>query len=126
IEVRRHAASNGYHQGNGGAAIEADHHSLLYCQQTPDDAAAILKEILSGHASASQPDASFPRHSKEPWQIDVYADRPASERYETIRWYLNQVQGDTGSVGAASEEERTKEVLAALETAGLLGMGGAS
>src|SRR5262245_57512354 len=129
VEFNR-AGNNGHH-GNGSASVDAkhsSHHSLLYCHQTPQSAAAIVERAISGHAPADQQDSTFPRHSKEPWQIDVYADRPAGERYEAIRWYLaesGQASAGAEPVAPRSEDERAKEVLAALETAGLLGMGGA-
>jgi formate dehydrogenase beta subunit len=131
VEVNR-ASSNG-HDGNGSASVDAKHsahHSLLYCQQTAESAAAIVERVIRGDAPVDQQDSIFPRHTKEPWQIDVYADRPASERYEVIRWYLAASgQASAGGSGVPvaprSDEERAKEVLAALETAGLLGMGGA-
>jgi len=133
VEINR-ASGNGHH-GNGSPSVDAkhsSHHSLLYCQQTPEGAAAIVERVMSGEAPPDQQDSTFPRHSTEPWQIDVYSDRPVSERYEAVRWYL--AGSDQASAGGSalaepvtprSEEERVKEVLAALETAGLLGMGGA-
>jgi NADH:ubiquinone oxidoreductase subunit F (NADH-binding)/NADH:ubiquinone oxidoreductase subunit E len=127
VEINR-ASRNGHH-GNGSASVDpqhSSHHSLLYCQQTPQSAAAILQQVMSNQPPTAQQDSTFPRHSTQPWQIDVYADRAPSERYAAVRWYLGQASVPSAATDeAVNEVQRAKEVLAALETAGLLGMGGA-
>ena len=103
----------------------------------------VIEKILRGQPPSSQPDSSFPRHATKPWEIDAYADQPAETRYQAVRWYLSPrgesssaiagspsseagAPGATGSPSAPIDEPtRAKQVLAALETAGLLGMGGA-
>lgn len=121
VEVDHHAADhhaeNGHHAGNGdaGKSQNSDYHALVYCAQTPKSATEIVEKVLQGQPPTDQRDSSFPRHATTPWEIDVYADQPPEKRYEAVRWYIGQTD----------EAQRAKEVLAALETAGLLGMGGA-
>ena len=147
VEINHHAAhhdsaTNGHHATNRSAAAShhSDHGELVYCNQTANSATEIIEKILHGHPPPSQPDSSFPRHAAKPWEIDVYADQPAESRYQAVRWYLSQRDessgataglsssgpGASGSASASIDEPtRAKQVLAALETAGLLGMGGA-
>ena len=134
-----HHAGNGHHAGGSEANGKppSEHHALVYCNQTPQSASKIVDAVLRGETPADQRDSSFPRHATEPWQIDPYADQPPEQRYAAVRWYMTTpsprgegrgegVPGATGSASAAADEEsRAKEVIAALETAGLLGMGGA-
>src|SRR5262249_42062101 len=57
VEINR-ASGNGHH-GNGSASVDAQHsghHSLLYCQQTPQGAAAILERVMTGQPLADQQD----------------------------------------------------------------------
>jgi NADH:ubiquinone oxidoreductase subunit F (NADH-binding)/NADH:ubiquinone oxidoreductase subunit E len=137
VEVHHQAAhhesaTNGHHATNHSAAASqySDHRELVYCNQTAKSATETIEKILNGQLPPSQADSSFPRHATNPWEIDVYADQPSENRYQAVRWYFSQSGEQRGATGSASavpldEPSRAKQVLAALETAGLLGMGGA-
>jgi NADH:ubiquinone oxidoreductase subunit F (NADH-binding) len=55
----------------------------------------------------------------EKWQINVYAGQPLEQRYQAVRQFIANCQ--------TSEQHRmaSNQIISALETAGLLGMGGA-
>jgi formate dehydrogenase/bidirectional [NiFe] hydrogenase diaphorase subunit len=79
----------------------------LYLSRKPDDFGDLL-----GNLAAYLPDhdADLPRQTKEAWTIDVYDGKP---RYQAVRDYVDKKPADA------------RQVITALETAGLLGMGGA-
>ena len=81
--------------------------------------AALLAELGQGKKPASDSDAAYNPEEHKKWQIDCYQGKiNTEERYQTIRRFLL----------LNKEEDRTKfrdDVVKALETANLLGMGGA-
>jgi NADH:ubiquinone oxidoreductase subunit F (NADH-binding)/NADH:ubiquinone oxidoreductase subunit E len=104
---------------------KGSHHGLLlYAAQTPESACAVLENLLAGKPTSPHADSTFPRNSATPWEIDVYAGAAPEQRYETVRWYLGQ-SSKSPPAGSATEQQLADEVLRALETGGLLGMGGA-
>jgi formate dehydrogenase beta subunit len=109
------------HGGNGDGSGHSGH---IFTAQNPAGAVSVLEQFLAGKTPPDQPDASFPPHAKTPWEIDPYAGQPPEKLYEAVRWYLNAA-AESPTATQAAEADRAAEVLRALETAGLLGMGGA-
>ncbi|MCE9527374.1 MAG: NAD(P)H-dependent oxidoreductase subunit E, partial [Planctomycetales bacterium] len=88
--------------------------------------AAVL--LLSGqHASHVLNDTD---HAWQPpqkdWQIDIYAGKPAADRYASIRWFIQtSTKVFTGTIAADARTAAVQNVLGSLKTAWLLGLGGA-
>jgi NADH:ubiquinone oxidoreductase subunit F (NADH-binding) len=84
-----------------------------YVQRKPDEICDIVRRTLDGGPPPHDSDAALPLQAWEPWKIDVYAGPGSSELkpYSAIRRFV-------------VFEERGR-IIRALETAGLLGMGGA-
>lgn len=64
-------------------------------------------------------DREHAAHTNRSWRIDIYAEKPADERYESVRRFVA-----SGKTDAERDPERDR-MIKALEAAGLLGMGGA-
>ena len=107
------------HGGNGDGSGHSGH---VFTAQNPASAVSVLEQFLAGKTPPDQPDASFPQHAKTQWEIDPYAGQPPEKLYEAVRWYLN-ASAESPNATQAAEANRAAEVLRALETAGLLGMG---
>jgi NADH:ubiquinone oxidoreductase subunit F (NADH-binding)/NADH:ubiquinone oxidoreductase subunit E len=99
--------------------IESRAESRNYVQRTAEELSKIVRETIDGHPPQHDRDASFPRQSKDPWKIDVYAIDTSLEPYAAVRRFVESGKND---------EQRNAErdrIVKSLETAGLLGMGGA-
>lgn len=89
----------------------------LYVQRTAGDFARVVESHLAGAPLKPDHDADLPAEITKDWTIDPYDGRNAAEQnpepYAAVRNYLK------------APEPKPQGVIDALETAGLLGMGGA-
>ncbi len=99
--------------------IDSGAESRNYVQRSVDELREIVRETLDGRPPPHDVDASYPRQSSEPWKIDVYANDSSLEPYSAVRRFIASGQDDK-----QRDAERDR-IVKSLETAGLLGMGGA-
>lgn len=91
--------------------VVTGHEHRNYVQKSAEEFCTIAQQTLAGSPPPPNTDASFPDESSK-WEIDIYRGEP---KYSTVRGFIDSPDRDA---------ER-KRVLKALETAGLIGMGGA-
>jgi formate dehydrogenase beta subunit len=99
-----------------------DEHARYYFGRNGHELPDIVAETIAGNPPAADTDAAHPLPSPSPWLIDVYAGQKSFPPYAAVRRFLNVKDGADRDTHQESERRR---ILAALETAGLLGMGGA-
>ena len=93
------------------ATVVAGHHPRNYVQRSAEELCTIIQQTMAGSPPRPNTDASFPDQSPT-WQIDVYQGQP---KYSAVRRYID-------SPDKPAEKLR---IIKALESAGLIGMGGA-
>ena len=81
----------------------------LFVERSPESFTEAVIEFQKGNQPKVDHDADLERQTKDPWTIDCYEGKPA---YDAVKEF---VENKTNADG----------VIQALETAGLLGMGGA-
>ena len=93
------------------ATVVTGHHPRNYVQRSAEELCTIIQQTMAGSPPTPNTDASFPDQSPT-WQIDVYQGQP---KYSAVRRYID-------SPDKPAEKLR---IIKALESAGLIGMGGA-
>ena len=93
------------------ATVVTGHHPRNYVQRSAEELCAIIQQTMAGSPPTPNTDASFPDQSPT-WQIDVYQGQP---KYSAVRRFID-------SSDRTAERAR---IIKALESAGLIGMGGA-
>ncbi len=111
----RHTTTSDHASGNGHARHSAGHEPHTLLGRSVDDVTAVMNgdKTIKNDLDADLPDIS------DRWRINLYANKPAAERYAAINRFIASGKDD-----AARDVERER-VLKALETGNLLGMGGA-
>lgn len=80
----------------------------LHVRKSPAELSALIDQYVAGRTPEDDFDAALRRHAARPWQIDVYEGKP---QYQAVRQFVAQGSGE--------------QIIAALKTADLRGMGGA-
>ncbi len=93
------------------ATVVTGHEPRNYVQRSAEELCTIIQQTMAGSPPTPNTDASYPDQSPN-WQIDVYQGQP---KYSTVRAFIDSPDRDA---------ERVR-ILKALESAGLIGMGGA-
>lgn len=105
-------------------SLQETGHALTrnYLGRTADEVWRAAEQGLTGYLPPGDTDFEHVPTQLPDWTIDVYQVQPA---YRGVRWFVEQFVQHT-SVPAAPEENHPRHALIKrLETAGLLGMGGA-
>ncbi len=105
-------------------SLQATGHALThnFLNKSADDIWKAAEQGLAGHLPAGDTDAAHVPAQLPDWTIDVYRGRP---EYNGVRQFVEQF-AQFALVPAAPEENHPRHaVIKRLETAGLLGMGGA-
>ena len=107
-----------------------DHHHAVYNLhgRSTQEIAAAANALLTGKPAESIPNDLDRDHPPKntAWQIDIYAGQPADQRYQSIRWFIQACRrASTGAIDAETRQSAIEQVLGALKTAWLLGLGGA-
>ncbi len=97
-------------------------------RRSPQEIAAAAKLLLS--ASTTQPVQSDSDLAWQPpsqsWQIDIYSEGLATERYASIRWFIQSSKlPQTEAIAPEAKATAVQTILGSLKTAWLLGLGGA-
>lgn len=117
----RAPAARIYEQGNDHAVYNLHRRSA----QEIFEVASMLRAGKSNQLVANDSDHAWQPPQKN-WQIDIYADQPAAERYASIRWFIQaSTKASTGTIDADAKAAAVQTVLGSLKTAWLLGLGGA-
>ncbi len=106
----RAPAARIYEQGNEHSVYNLHRRSA----QEIIEAASTLLSGKSNQLVVNDTDHAWPPPQKD-WQIDIYASQPVSERYASIRRFIQ----------AGDNSAAVQTVLGSLKTAWLLGLGGA-
>ncbi len=80
----------------------------LYVGRNASQLRQVISAYMQGDPLPTDSDLAWSKHNVQPWDMDIYS---GSSNYDTIRHYLKSPD--------------PQDVISALETAGLLGMGGA-
>ncbi|MBW3597094.1 MAG: NAD(P)H-dependent oxidoreductase subunit E, partial [Planctomycetes bacterium] len=104
-----------------GEADGKDVHARYYLGRSGAELCEIVTQTLAGNAAEPDTDAAHPIAPQPPWLIDLYEHDDSLPPYAAVRRFL-EVEDIALRESFQAERER---VLRALETAGLLGMGGA-
>jgi NADH:ubiquinone oxidoreductase subunit F (NADH-binding)/NADH:ubiquinone oxidoreductase subunit E len=108
------AQKQGEHEGRGIRALLG---------RPIDEVVRVCQAVIEGHEGNPLPDdrdeAHLPAQSAETWRINAYAGQPEERRYAAVRRFIESAAQD------ASREAERDRIIKALETANLLGMGGA-
>jgi NADH:ubiquinone oxidoreductase subunit F (NADH-binding) len=105
-----------------GGSSDHGHTVRTLLSRGVDELSEVGRTVLS-HGPLDQiphdSDHDYAAVDSERWRINVYAGRPAEQRYESVRRFIANCQTD--------EQRRLESdrIIKALEVAGLLGMGGA-
>ena len=96
---------------------DSSHPTHLLCGRTADS----LRKFVTAAADqreAADFDQDIPDHSRD-WQINIYARQPKRQAYAAVRDFIGNNETDE------QRNPKREAILKALETANLLGMGGA-
>lgn len=102
----------------------ADHEPQNYFGRPAKEVLAAVRGLTSGtmEPSAQKSDHDVDRpDASTAWKINIYANRPREERYQTIKAVMDAIRRGP----AAGDAERDRIIQSALKNAVLLGMGGA-
>ena len=62
------------------------------------EAATMLLSAISNQLAPNDSDRAWPL-PQNAWQIDIYSDKPPTERYESIRWFIQtSMKASTGTI----------------------------
>lgn len=117
----RAPASRIYQQSNEHAVYNLH-------RRSPQEIAAAANLLLSSSTTEPVPndsDLAWQPPNKS-WQIDIYSEEPATERYTSIRWFIQSSKLPQAEVIDTDARARAVQtILGSLKTAWLLGLGGA-
>lgn len=116
---REQQAENGHSalNGNNGHAHGEEHHEHLVVPANIENLQQVAAALSSRQPPTADSDATFRANDHAKWQIDPYRDAP-DRKYAAVKRFL----------ALKTDDDRIafrKEVISSLDTAGLLGMGGA-
>jgi NADH:ubiquinone oxidoreductase subunit F (NADH-binding)/NADH:ubiquinone oxidoreductase subunit E len=111
------------HQPGGHAADDHSHRVRALLGRPLPEVIEVVRKVVEGNSSDSLPDDRDTlltlSQPADQWRINPYESVSTSDRYSSIRRFV-----DAGKTDALREAERDR-IIKALETANLLGMGGA-
>ena len=109
--------------GNDAADDAGHSHTVrTLLGRSPDEVCEQVRAVLAGGSIDKVPhdsDTDYAAVDANQWRINIYANQPATERYASIRRFI------LASKDTEHRNAECKRIVQALETAGLLGMGGA-
>jgi NADH:ubiquinone oxidoreductase subunit F (NADH-binding)/NADH:ubiquinone oxidoreductase subunit E len=112
-----------HHRRNGHTSHDDSHHVRALLGRPLPEVIGVVRAMVEGKPSEDLPDdrdalLALPQPPDQ-WRIDPYKGVPVAERYASIRRFVH-----AGKTDALRDAERER-IIKALETANLLGMGGA-
>lgn len=116
-------SSNEAADGHTGHASGDGHAANTILGRDIEETLALARDLAKPHVANRSDhhdsDHDYPATDPNQWRINVYANKPESERYESIRRFIAASGDESGY------EAECSRIVQELEAAGLIGMGGA-